>query len=357
MPENSFKVARPTINVAGQDKPELAEGLLSLLIVENTSGLYRCEATFGNWGTNNNTIGFLYFDRSLLDFGVTLKVKLGTDTIFEGRILGLEAHYPEGNAPELSVLAEDRLQDLRMTRRTRTFGVSTHVNDTQIMQQIATDHGLTAKVDVKGPDYKVVAQVNQSDLAFLRERARCIDAEVWVDGNTLNAQSHTGRDGGTLNMTYGRDLRSFSSLADLANQRTGVSVSGWDVAAKQGLKYKATDNIVSGEMHGDDSGRQILSSVFGEREEAYAHTVPLTREEAQAEAEAFFKMSARRFVIGRGIADANSQLRVGNYVNLLGLGPLFNGKYYLTEVMHLFDGTHGIRTEFSGERPGLGKPA
>ncbi len=108
-------------------------------------------------------------------------------------------------------------------------------------------------------------------------------------------------------------------------------------------------------MNGGDSGQSILTSAFGKREEAFAHTVPLTSEEVRAEAEAFFKLSARRFVVGRGIADANSQLRVGSSVSLKGLGPLFNGKYYLSEVMHLFDGTHGIRTEFTAERPGLGK--
>src|SRR6266702_1634618 len=352
MPEKSFKVARPTINVAGQDKPELAEGLLSLLIVESTSGLYRCEASFSNWGVVNNAIGFLYFDRTLLDFGKTLKIKLGTDTIFDGRILGLESHFPEGGAPQLDVLAEDRLQDLRMTRRTRTFS---DVSDAAIIRQIASEHGLTPDVKVNGPNYRALAQVNQSDLAFLRERARSIDAEVWVVGSTLYAWSHTQRGGGTLEITYGHDLRSFSVLADLANQRTGVTVSGWDVAGKQGLKYKATDSVLSGELNGGDSGQSILTSAFGKRDEAYAHTVPLTSEEARAEAEAFFKLSARRSGAGRGIADANSQLRVGSSVSLKGLGPLFNGKYYLSEVMHLFDGSHGIRSEFTAERPSRGK--
>jgi hypothetical protein len=36
------------------------------------------------------------------------------------------------------------------------------------------------------------------------------------------------------------------------------------------------------------------------------------------------------------------------------LGPLFSGTYYLAEVTHLFDGARGIRTEFMGERPGIG---
>jgi hypothetical protein len=39
---------------------------------------------------------------------------------------------------------------------------------------------------------------------------------------------------------------------------------------------------------------------------------------------------------------------------LAGLGPLFNGRYYLSEVRHTFDFARGIRTAFTAERPGLG---
>jgi len=79
---------------------------------------------FGNWGETNNTTGFLYFDRSVLDFGKDFQIKLGSDAIFNGKIMGLEASFPEGQAPEIRVLAEDRFQDLRMTRRTRWFDSS-----------------------------------------------------------------------------------------------------------------------------------------------------------------------------------------------------------------------------------------
>lgn len=349
---SSFKSARPTITVAGQDQPQLAQGLLSLLIAENVNGLYRCEAVFGNWGNINNSIGFLYFGRDLLDFGKPFQVKLGTDIIFDGLILGMEAHFPQGRAPELNILAEDRFQDLRMTRRTRTF---LGVRDADVIHQLANDYGLTPMIDVTGPQYEVLAQINQSDLAFLRERAHAIDAELWMSGNTINVQSHIKRAGGNLQITYGNDLREFSVLADLAGQRSSVSVSGWDVAGKQGLNHEATDFILNGELHGGTSGAKLLTSILGSRKEALVHTAPFTTQEAQAEAEAYFKIQARRFVTGHGIADANSQLQVGNYVQLQGLGPLFSGKYYLSEVTHIFDSVNGIRTEFTAESPGLGQ--
>ncbi len=210
---NAIIVARPNILINNQANQKLTESLINLQVRENTSGFYRCEATFGNWGKVNNTVGYRYFDRAVLDFGVPFKVAIGIDTIFEGRITAIEANFPESAAPEISVLAEDTLQDLRMTRRTRTFpaGIPTGqtVTDAAVIRQIASEHGLEAQVNVSGPEYKILAQLNQSDLAFLRERARSINAEIWVEGKTLHASSRTSRNGSTLNMKYQRGLRSF----------------------------------------------------------------------------------------------------------------------------------------------------
>jgi phage protein D len=83
--------------------------------------------------------------------------------------------------------------------------------------------------------------------------------------------------------------------------------------------------------------------------------VPLNSQEAQHEAESFFKYSARRFVVGFGVAETKPALRVGAQVDLQGLGPLFNGKYYVSEAKHIFDNAKGLRTEFRAERAGIGK--
>src|SRR5207248_2859201 len=212
------------------------------------SGLYRCEAHFGNWGPTNGDPGFLYFDRRMLEFGKALQVKLGDDAIFDGRVMAIEASFPEGQPPQIGALAEDRFQDLRMTRRTRTFS---DMSDSDVINQIANDHGLTPDVRVTGPNHKVLAQVNQSDLALMGARARTMDAELWVDGRTLHAQTHTSRNAGTVRLAHGNELREFTVLADLAEQRTSVTVSGWDVASKAGLRYEASDSIVTSELNGD----------------------------------------------------------------------------------------------------------
>ena len=344
----------PRLFVAGERRQALEAELHTLVVREGVDGLYRCEATFGNWNYNSETreAGFLFFDRRVLDFGKRFVVKLEDDSVFDGRVTGLEAQFPAGQAAALTVLAEDRFQDLRMTRRTRTFFDTT---DAAAFNQIATDHGLTPSISLQGPTHKVLAQVNQSDLAFMRERARTLGAELWMSGSTLNVKSRSDRGATTLQLTLGSELQEFDVLADLARQRTSVSASGWDVSQKGGVSHEATESLISGELGGDTSGVSILQQQFGARKESLAHTVPFNGEEAQAAAEGYFRMSARRFCVGRGVAGKNAALRVGNVVNLRALGPLFSGKYYLSEVTHLFDLAKGFRTEFTAERPGIGQ--
>jgi phage protein D len=348
---SAFVAALPMINVAGEDKPELSAQLLELAVREDTLGLYRCEAEFGNWGAVDGKIGFRYFDRALLEFGKAFTIKLDDRVLFDGRVMGLQATYPEGAPPRIRVLADDRLQDLRMTRRTRTF---TDVSDADAMQTIASDHSLTPEIDASGPTHKVLAQVNQSDLAFIRERAHAIDAEVWVEGSKLKVKKRAARDAGSAELTWQSQLRAFEVTADLAGQRTAVTVSGWDVSGKEGIKAEATSSAISSELGGDTSGVSILEGIAA-RKENLAHPVPVTSSEGQAAAEAFFRVSARRFVTGRGVAEASAGIRVGSRVDLKELGPLFSGKYTVTAVRHRFDTLNGVRTEFEVERPGIGR--
>jgi phage protein D len=349
----ALRPARPAFSLDGREQAGLADALLSLLVEETVEGLYRCEASFGNWGPKNGRNDFLYFDRRLLEFGKTLKVALGSDTLFEGRISALEGVFPAGGSPSIAVLAEDRFQDLRMTRRTRTFADS---SDADVVRQIASDHGLTPDVSLSGPTHKVLAQLNQSDLAFLRERARALGAEVWVSGSTLAAKPRTGRTATPLTLKHGADLRDARVIADLAGQRSSVDVAGWDVAGKSALKESASEPALGGELADLDGGATVLRTAFAQRNEAVTNAVPLTSAEARAWAESIFRQRARRFLLARGTAQTLSALRVGATVKLEELGPLFSGSFYVVEVRHQFDGAEGLRTAFVAERPGLGRP-
>lgn len=347
-----IRAARPTFTVDGQAKPELSGGLVELRVEESTAGLYSCEATFANWGPAGRGTGYLLFDRRTLDFGKELVVDVGGDELFRGRISGLEATFPEGRPPTLTVLVEDRLQDLRLPPKRAIFQDATAAD---VFTQIANENHLQPDVDVSGPTYKHLYQMDRSDLAFLRERAQLADAEVWVDERTLKVRTYAARGAGTATLSYGSDLREFTVTADLADQVAEVRVYGWSHDDKEASRGTAAASALGSELGSDQSGAAILTRTTpGRFLDVVSNLAPETNEVAQQYAESLFKQRARRFVVGRGLADGTAKLRAGMKLTLQGLGPLFSGDYHVTEVRHLFDQVKGYRTEFAVERPGIG---
>lgn len=348
--------ATPTLRVDGREQPFLAGLLHSLVVEETTLGLFRCETCFLNWGRSGNKLDYLLFDGSILDFGKTFSVEFrnagGSAVLFAGRIMAMEGGYSATRPPELTVLAEDRFQDLRMERRTRSFE---NVTDGDVFQRIASQQGMTTQIDLEStPQYRTLAQVNQSDLAFLRERAVAVDAQLWIEDKTLHVQSRTRRKSSEVTLELQGNLLEFQVTADLAHQRSSVKVCGWDIGAKQAIEVQATESSLGEEKTGLRTGSSILGQALAERHERIALSVPLSRDEADAMAKARYRERARRFVTGTGLALGEPKLRVGTRLTLSGLGKPFAGSYFVTRARHAFDTQEGYRTEFDVERAGIG---
>ena len=124
--------------------------------------------------------------------------------------------------------------------------------------------------------------------------------------------------------------------------------------AKESIEYESDATAIQSEINGGQSGSSILEQSFGRRKDKLVHHVPLSRDEAQSLADSHFRSTARRFLTGQALAEGDGRLRVGSHVNLDGLGPLFDGSYYVSEVTHSFDARNGYRTFFRVERPDLG---
>jgi phage protein D len=342
--------SRPSIHIDGERDARLTSGLLSMDIIDSAEGMPRATLWFGNWGSAD-AAGFQHFDRERIEFGREMRVHLGNELLFAGRVSAIRARYPEGATPEIAVCLEDRLQDLRMTRRSRCFDDATLQ---EVIERIAEEHGLSADVDLDGPRLPVRAQLNQSDLAFLRDQARCEDVQLWTEDSALWARTRDARDSDHLELKWAGSLRAFDVSADLAHQRTGLVASGWDVAAKEVATHEADDGVVRGELGDGQSGAEVLGDAFGERVDTLAHGVPPDADAARAFAEASMRHLARRFLVGRGIAETSPRLRIGAKVTIGGLGPLFDGDYTLHLVHHRFD-ARGLRTEIGCDRPAVGR--
>jgi phage protein D len=357
MTEPLFFTAAPVFTVDGGVRGELARDLLRLEVEEATDGLKTLAARFVAFGpqTGASEERLLYLEGDALDFGQSIAVALGPPelarTVFTGAISALEASFAEAREPQVVVFAEDRLMDLRMTRRMRTFRDST---DAEIAEAVAAEHGLTARVDAPGPRYDAVQQWNQSDLAFLRERARLLAAEVWVEGEELFFQGRDRRRATELTLVRGNDLITVELRADLAHQRTAVRVSGYDAADRAVIDEEAGAEAIQAEIAGGRTGPSILDRAFGARVSHRVREVPLRSSEAADWARAEMLRRARGFVQVAAVTRGTPDLVVGSRVRLERVGAPFDGEgYAVTRVCHTYDLEQGHRTRFEAERPTL----
>ncbi|MDF2627852.1 MAG: hypothetical protein K0R39_1683 [Symbiobacteriaceae bacterium] len=349
MTEQSTAIA---VLIDGKQVEGLDERLTAMLVEETENGISRCELTFENYVPTQTK--YIYFDGRLA-LGQAVKVKAGGQgtVIFEGVVTGLEGRFPQTGWPEIVVLAEDALQPMRMNRRTRTF---LEMTDEAIIKTIAGEHGLSVKSGLQGGEKQsCVVQLNQTDLAFVRDRADRLGAVVGAEGKTLHLAPRPARNNGDLTLTYDENLLEFSVLADLAAQRTKVVVTGWDPAEKAAVKAEATASAISSELSGlTGSSGPLKKLARVDAVEQIVQPLPVSAQEAKALAEGAYAERARRYVTGTGLALGNPGLRVAAKVDLQGLGPLFSGKYRVTEVKHLYTLDLGYRTQFRAERPGTG---
>jgi phage protein D len=238
---------------------------------------------------------------------------------------------------------------LRMSRGLRTFA---KVTDGAMAKEIATAHRLDADVSTDGPTYDLVQQLNQSDLAFLRERARLVQAEIWCTGRTVHFQPRTKRDAPALTLRYPADVTSVRLCADLSHQRNEVRVCGFSARGDEIIDASAGAEVIAAEVSGGRNGPTLVKDALGASITFRVREVPHTTAQAEAWAKAEMLRRARQFVTVTGITRGTADMIVGSRLRLESVGPSFDGGgYYATRVTHTFDTVSGFRTRFDAERP------
>jgi phage protein D len=347
----------PVFKVDGTVQGDLARDVLRLEIEETTEGLKTCVAHLLGVGPSDGASSeqLQYLDGKILDFGKALEISIGPKgnerIVFKGEISALGPDLYEGQPPEVVVFAEDKLMKLRMTRRSKAYE---QMSDADIASAIAGEHGLTADAEATGPTYDRVLQLNQSDLAFLRQRAARIRAEVWCDGDKLSFKTRGNRTGTDVTLVVGNQLLKLGARADLAHQRTKVVVSGYDADQRATIEQEAGADAVQAEVMGGRTGPAVLERAFGERVSQVVRDVPLVDGEATAWANGELLRRARAFVTVSGVTRGTPEMVVGSRLTIQRVGSAFEGGgYYVTRVRHTYDLYNGHRTFFDAERATL----
>ena len=313
---------------------------------------------------------FVYTDNMLaITLGTSVKIYFGHTTgplnivqknlLVDGEVTSIEPIY-DGADVYLRIRGYDRGHRLTHGKSTRTYGdgnpMGLGIGDADIVKKIASEAGLTAKVDALSlmtVKYKYVMQYNQNDWDFLWARANQLGYQVYVEGKNLHfCPASTARaKTNPTKLDFGGNLTRFEPRVAAMGQITQTEAYGWNPSQKKNVKSstmaelslsgtKAVANTIPANM-------QMKTAYSSKAKDFVIEPGATTTPQAKAYADAAFSKASSSFMQAYGELDEGDPFLVaGSTVIVNGLGLRFSGKYYVTEAHHVF--RHGAhRTTFS----------
>jgi len=279
-------------------------------------------------------------DDAAFDVGAAVEIRMGyvdhLETLMVGEITGLELEYRAQDALMLTARGYDRRHRLLRGQKTRSF---TQMTDSDIAQKIAQEQGLAANVSATTETLEYVLQHNQTDLAFLQERAWRLGYEVMVKDTTLYFRPYQHRQPEVLTLDQDTGLQEFFPRLSTLSQVDAVEVRGWDIKNKQ---------AVIGQARAPGHHTQLPFALG----RAVSVTRPVvSQQEADKMAQGRLADIALAYITGEGMSLGRTDLRAGTVVRIAGLGQRFSGPYYLTATTHTYTPAQGYYTTFVVRRP------
>lgn len=351
---SSFAIPTYELVVDNQKLEDQRGDVLSVRFSDAVKELSYAEIVLSNQSLKGGEKpGFKYSDGELFELGQRLELTMGyrdgpaVQKLIVGEITALEPSYTVGAGATFKVRAFDRLHRLRNQPKSRAWKKKT---DTQIAEEIAQAHGVEVTTDDSQDSHELVPQHNQDDFAFLVERAKRIDFELYMRLDKLHfVQSKEGMDP-ELSLVWGQSLREFHPVETLARQVSSVRVRSWDPAEGKLINELAEGAALDARKRGGRHAAKTLEDALGRgKEEVITHQVAQGPKDAQRLAQAVLRRNSHNFITAWGECVGLPKLRAGTSVEIKNLGKRFSGVYYVTESTHTFD-VQGYRTTFRARR-------
>ncbi len=293
---------------------------------------------------------WLDYENLLPGKAIKIFVKMASQEtlLFDGEIVEIEPHFGRG-AQELTVRAFDRLYKLSRGTYARSF---VNVSDSDIIEKIAGEVGLSAQVGPTSLVYPYVFQNNESNLAFLQKRAAALGFLLYVTGKTLHCEAPRGSN--TVQLTWGVELREFYPRMTTLGQVDTVSARGWDPSQKQAVQGQAKKEQRDAPNVGYSEGTGQVREAFYMGGQTLVADRPMREQSvAQSLAQAVASQVAGSFIEAEGLCQGTPTLIAGVSVQINKVGKRFSGIYFVTSTVHTYSAQQGYVTRFtvSGHQP------
>jgi len=348
-----FYAPRYRVLVDGKELHERGSDFLSVQFKDSIKDLSGFELTLNNWddGGEGGRPGFKYSDGdTLLDLGKQVEIFLGyaddsrLTRMIVGEITAMDPQFPSGGAPTITVRGFDRLSRWRNRPKSTTWE---DLTDAEIAEKIAAQNKMKCQADKTSPKNPSVPQDNKDDIAFLLERAKRLNFEVFVRDDVLLFRAPTETEDPEVSLAWGTSLVSFSPSLTMARQISKVTVRCWHPSEGRLIEKTVDRSKLAALTDKGKDGGKILEEQFGEgKEEVISAEGVQSDEDAEKLATSVLVRSSYTFVTGSAQTFGDPKIRAGKTIRLAKLGKRFDGKYYVTESTHRLDQS-GYTTTFS----------
>ena len=267
----------------------------------------------------------------------------GEKPIFDGEIVELEPDF-HPSTQILTVRAFDRMHRLSRGQHLRSFQ---NVTDGDLVKKLAQEVGLKAHSAPTSQVYPYVFQNNQTNLAFLRERAAALGYLLYVQGDTLYFEPPKS-DGQPIPLEWGVTLGEFRPRMTTVGQSGDVTVRGWDPATRQEIVGHAKTGEGAPSVGEKQSGGDLAQSAFHMDAQTQGVIGPVrSQAEADARAQAIKNRQTSGFFAAEGVCGGNPAIIAGSSVDISAVGVRFSGTYFITSATHVYSAQSGYVTHFS----------
>jgi phage protein D/phage baseplate assembly protein gpV len=349
--------AEPTISIEGSPLPQdVANDILHLVVEESISRPGMFTLIIRNSAFPGASSQKIWQHESHFKIGSTVEIGFRSNTtqsdefskehkkdVFKGEITAIETQFDEGSQAPMIIRGYDICHRLHRGRFNRSFQ---NMTDSAIVNKVISEQGISpGQIDSTPIAHDYVFQENQTNMAFLRERAARNGFELFIQDGKLNFRKPKA--GESVDLKWLQQLTAFQVCVTSAEQVKSVEVRGWDYENKKAIvAEKNSGQTLTSNAHGKGTAQ---STVFKEKPTPAKLIVvdqPMFKpEEANTMAQALFDELEGQYIQADAKALGDPRIRTSGIVNLTDMGK-YSGKYYVTETRHIYS-ERKYTTEFS----------
>lgn len=276
--------------------------------------------------------------------GKEIEISMGyhseEQTVFKGIVVQQNIRIRANNS-RLYVQCKDKAYQTTICKKNSVFE---EVKDSDAIETILNGYRLKKDIETTKVKHQQLLQVNASDWDFILSRADVNAMICLVNDGKIEIIKPKLRASFVPKFTYGQDILEFDGELNGLTQYDGVTAKSWDFAEQEIIDtdgkeptYKGTGNL---------SGKKISDKLQQPTYELF-HGGNLKSEELQAWADSKLLHSRLSQVLGRLKVQGTVKIQAGQMIELAGFGDRFNGKVFVSGVLHqISDGNWTTNIQF-----------